>query len=283
MNGSVETCAACLSDKARPYWSGFRRCADCGHVWYESTPDSSALSVIYGRDYFHGAEYTDYEQEGPALRRNARARLRRLCRAHPARAELWEIGCAYGFFLSEASGHFTASGCDISEHACAYARQTLGQNAVCGDYSEIVLERPKEVICLWDTVEHLAHPHRYLAKAYADLAPGGTLALSTGNRGAAVARIRGKRWRMVHPPTHLHYFTGHSISVLLARLGFESVEIRHHAVWRHADGVGCRLFGQRPGSPAEAVYRFFHSHGLLNFYFPMNLFDIMTVYAKKPA
>ena len=60
---------------------------------------------------------------------------------------------------------------------------------------------------MWDTIEHLKRPDLFVQKAAADLRPGGLIALTTGDIGSLNARLRGARWRMIHPPTHLHYFS----------------------------------------------------------------------------
>jgi hypothetical protein len=58
-----------------------------------------------------------------------------------------------------------------------------------------------------------------------DLEPGGLLALTTGDIGSLNARLRGSNWRMIHPPTHLHYFSVQSITSLLKRHGIDTVHV----------------------------------------------------------
>jgi len=237
------------------------------------------LRALYSENYFLGEEYLDYEKEAPALRKNFRLRLRELtARAHGGK--LWEIGSAYGNFLKEAEKHYSVAGCDISEHAAARAREVFGQNVTCGDYLTLDIPMEQDVVCLWDTIEHLAAPAPYLARAAEQLKPGGVLALSTGDIGAWLARFRGEKWRLIHPPTHLHYFTAQSILTLLERLGFVEIEVRYYAFWRSADAVAFRLLGHPPDCVTAGLYRAINQAGLLNFSFPVNTFDLMTVYAR---
>ena len=65
----------------------------------------------------------------------------------------------------------------------------------------------------------------YGEKAYEVLKPGGRLFLTTGDIGSWVARIQGPRWRLIHPPTHLHYFSKATITRLLTGLGFSVQEV----------------------------------------------------------
>ena len=44
--------------------------------------------------------------------------------------------------------------------------------------------------------------------------------MTTGDIGSLMARWRGARWRQIHPPTHLHYFSKLTLAQLLERHGF---------------------------------------------------------------
>ena len=239
------------------------------------------LKELYSASYFQGAEYSDYGLEAPALRRNFAPRVRDLAKLYPKGARLWEIGAAYGFFLKEASTHFDVSGCDISEFAARYGREKFGLNLEAMDYLDYACEAPFDVICLWDVIEHLREPHEYLAKAASDLRPEGTIALSTGDIGSLMGRVGGRKWRLLHPPTHLHYFTARSMRTLLERLGLADIKIGYHAFWRSVDAVAYRLLAHPPGKRSARLYEVLQKAGLLSFAFPLNTFDLMTVYARK--
>jgi SAM-dependent methyltransferase len=274
-------CICCGGSGHAPHLTGLVRCSGCTHVWADMSLTPEELQALYSENYFLGEEYLDYEKERPALERNFQLRLRELLQRAPAGGMLWEIGSAYGHFLTQASEHYTTAGCDISEHAAARAREELGQDVMCGDYLTLDIPEQQDAVCLWDTIEHLAEPAAYLEKASQQLRNGGVLALSTGDIGAWMARFRGEKWRLIHPPTHLHYFTAESMRALLTRLGFVNIEIHYHAFWRSADAVAYRLIGYPEDRWTAPLYRLLGKTPLLNFSFPMNTFDLMTVYAKK--
>jgi hypothetical protein len=50
---------------------------------------------------------------------------------------------------------------------------------------------------------HLEFPYEYLIKARSLLTAGGREFMTTGDLGSWNARLRGARWRQIHPPTHL--------------------------------------------------------------------------------
>ncbi len=75
-----------------------------------------------------------------------------------------------------------------------------------------------------DVIEHLADPGEALARIAPLLRAGGVLWLTLPDAGSRVARVLGRRWWSVLP-THVQYFTRNSIALLLARCGFEVLEI----------------------------------------------------------
>ena len=281
MSESTQRCVCCLGDRTKDYVAGLVKCCSCGHVWADTRLSDGELRELYAGSYFEDGEYLDYAGESKALRRNFARRVRELAKRHPKGTKLWEIGAAYGFFLDEAGTHFDAAGCDISEHAVAAARDTLGIEVCLGDYLDLDTGGPFDAICLWDTVEHLREPHLYLEKAVAELRPGGTLALSTGDIGSLNARLRGANWRLIHPPTHLHYFCEHSITILLARLGFQQTTVRHLPFWRSADNTAYQILTRLGAHFGPSIHNALKKTRLLNFYFPLNMGDLMTVYATK--
>ncbi len=274
-------CICCQGNETVDYLDGLLKCVVCGHVWADTSLTADELGRLYSLSYFKGEEYLDYELEETALRRNFRSRVRELSRRHPQRGSLWEIGCAYGYFLSEAARYFDVAGCDISEDAVRYARNTLGLDASCVDYLDLDSQTTYDVICMWDVIEHLQNPHLYLEKAAAELRPGGTLAFSTGDIGSFLARLQGAKWRQIHPPTHLHYFTEKSAVALLERLGFGNIEVRRPTFWRSADAIAHHMFANPPDKWSTPIYRVLHAARLLNFSIPLNTRDLMTVYATR--
>ena len=209
---------------------GLVKCERCGFVSANLTLTDAEVAALYDRGYFHGDEYLDYVAEEESLRLNFNGRLRTLQQVVPDLRErdIFEIGCAYGFFLDEAR-HFARSvaGIDISQDATAYGRSRFGLDVQQGDYLSRALGKKYGVIAMWDTVEHLQRPDLFIEKVKDDLQPGGILALTTGDIGSVNARLRGQKWRMIHPPTHLHYFSAGTMKALLGRHGFDVVHLSH--------------------------------------------------------
>jgi SAM-dependent methyltransferase len=261
---------------------GLIGCAACGMVSADLAISDAELQRLYGRDYFHGQEYLDYVAEEESLRLNFRRRLATLRRLIPdlGTAELLEIGCAYGFFLDEVRGCVArASGIDISAEAVAFARAERRVDARAGDYLAWELDRPVEVVTLWDTVEHLRRPDLFVAKIARDLKPGGHIALTTGDIGSLNARFRGRRWRMIHPPSHLHYFSVATLSQLLDRHGFDMIHVSHPANWRTLGAIAYIILAMRLNRPG--LYRLVERLPPARWRIGLNLLDIMFVVARR--
>jgi SAM-dependent methyltransferase len=275
-----DACLVCGGNLGASKLAGLKRCPRCGFVTADSAFDEAELAALYGRDYFHGSDYHDYVEERESLRLNFAGRLRTLeSLAGGLRGKsLLEIGCAYGFFLQLAAEQgLRARGVDITECGVRFARESLGVDAELGDYPSMRCD-PVDMIAMWDTVEHLARPDRFIAKAASDLVPGGLIAVTTGDIGSANARMRGRRWRMIHPPTHLHYFSVPTLSRLLARHGLDVVHVSHPGVSRRLHAIFQMVLVQRLG--ARTAYQL-ATRMTPNATISLNLRDIMFVVARK--
>ena len=160
-------CLVCGGDFMPSHLPALFECAKCRFISADLDISDAELAAIYGEDYFHGAEYLDYIKEGDSLRLNFRRRLNTLEEVFPdlRRSTLFEVGCVYGFFLKEAQGRVArASGIDISADAVKHARDVERVDAACGNYLDLRLPEPVDVVAMWDTIEHLLEPRAYLER-----------------------------------------------------------------------------------------------------------------------
>lgn len=278
---SEPACLVCGGRFAPAAIGGLVQCTGCGFVSTDLALSHEELSRLYTSRYFLGGEYRDYPAERPLIERQFRRRLQTLLRFVPdaEHKNLFEIGAAYGFFLSVAGPAFQrAEGIDISTDAAAAAR-AAGLRVESGDFLRAPISAPLDVVCMWDTIEHLARPDLYLAKAASLMPSGAVIAISTGDIGSAVARLRGARWRQIHPPTHLHYFSRRTLARLLDRHGFEVRHVEYHGLYRSVDTIAFIILTIRHRQ--HALYRRLKQAGLLDWTLYLNLYDTMFVAASK--
>ncbi len=184
-------------------------------------PDDSDLAEAYG-----DAASGDYLAEERGQRVTARSTLARIERHVSSRGALLDVGCWVGFMLDEARDRgWRTVGLEPSLWASGLARERFGLDVYTSDLAQLDLPQASfEVVHMGDVIEHLPDPGRALDQILGLLAPDGVLALALPDAGSRVARMLGRRWWSVIP-THVHFFTRHSMRKLLTRHGYEIVSV----------------------------------------------------------
>ncbi|MBI4454639.1 MAG: methyltransferase domain-containing protein [Acidobacteria bacterium] len=262
-------CIVCGSDKTRDYWDHrLVQCTECFLVRAADSYFSCQPSGLYTETYYQGAEYADYMGERKALARNFQQRIAILRRLAPEARKLVEIGSGYGFFLEMAGRYWGVKGFEISEYAAQQA-QRMSLPCIQGDYLlEDIAAEKSDIVCLWDAIEHLRTPRLVLEKVEADLRPRGVVAISTGDIGALLPRLQKARWRLIHPPTHLWYFSLTLLLRLLREVGFEPVKISYPFHYRSLRWLAGRVSRCAPRWIGDLPI-------------PLQTGDIVEVYARK--
>jgi 2-polyprenyl-3-methyl-5-hydroxy-6-metoxy-1,4-benzoquinol methylase len=263
---------------------GLKQCTSCGFITADLAISDDELTALYGKDYFHGDEYRNYVSEEESLKANFRRRIQTLAQIIPDLREkrIFEIGCAYGFFLDEVRGAVrSAQGIDIVEDGTRFARDVKQVDAITGNYLDFEPAGSVDVITMWDTIEHLPRPDLFIEKAADHVSPGGYIAVTTGDIGSFNARVRGRRWRMIHPPTHLHYFSVATLAKLLETRGFEVVHVSHPGNARDLRSILHFILELRLGW--SGLYRRIANWRIFDLSLTLNLFDIMFVVARRRA
>ena len=280
---SAAGCIVCDGTDAAPLYPGILRCPACGYVFADMRLTDEELFALYNEEFFTGAEFSDYAADAKLFRKNFRLRLRELEKfLDPARhRRLLEIGCAYGFFLDTARGEFAhVEGIDITDAGVRYAREKLKLDVVQADFlAHDYGARKFDAVCMWDTIEHLREPQRYVEKIAAHTERGALFALTTGDIESLNARLRRDRWRLIHPPTHLHYFSPKSIARLLDAHGFDVVYNRYCGFYRSIGNMAYNVLVLRQQKPQ--FYRPLERLGVGRLGFYLNLYDIMYVIARR--
>lgn len=277
-------CAVCGSPGPfQSKWEILLSCPLCGLIFADQSMTEADIRRLYGKDYFTGSEYADYLGDKNALQRSFRLKLRRMTELAPQTRRVFEVGAAYGFFLELAQELWEAAGIDISEDAVAYGQDTLRLNVRQGDFLEAKIPpHHYDVFCMWDTIEHLMRPDAYIARIAELIAPGGSLFISTGDIASPVARRQGRRWRLIHPPTHLFYFSRSTLSCLLERHGFVVKEIQSIGTHRSLRQTVYSLMVQNHPS-LRTPYNWFAGTPLAAMSYCLDIGDIIMVAAQAPG
>jgi len=279
----VISCIVCGAAHTALLYPGILQCRECDFIFADLDLTDAELEELYQRNYFFGDEYSDYIADKRVIQKNFRLRLKVLDPfMDPMRhRHLLEIGSAYGFFLELVQSQVeTATGIDITQEGVAYARDKLGLDVLKGDFLEYNFAgRMFDVVCMWDTIEHLRQPHLYLERISQYTESGALLAITTGDIGSVNARFKGDKWRLIHPPTHLHYFSRKTLARLLERYGFEVIYNRHCGYYRSLATIMYGIFVLRHGR--EWGYRLIKKSGLISGDCYLNLYDICYMIARR--
>ena len=248
------------------------RCRDCSLV-YLSGIAAERERLDESRSYWHSDEHRSiYESEVVARGNEARAhaQLARIER-HTDKGRILDVGCGIGQFLRVAAARgWEPYGLDVSERACAAARQEFGADRIhCGVTAPGIYPPDHfTAITLWDVIEHLTDPLDAIAMLRPSLAPGGLLVVLTPDEDGAFKRLARGVWRwsggLVRFPLRYVYYRPHFVSFderaldgLFARarcrvlhreremtdLRFARQKIRHH--YRPGAGRSLVLAGLR--------------------------------------
>lgn len=281
----MDKCIVCGSAHSGQLYAGILKCQDCGYVFADTCLTDEELLELYRKNYFFGDEYSNYLADKRAIQKNFKLRLKVL-RAflNPIHHRcLLEIGSAYGFFLDIVRDDFDrVQGIDITEDGVRYAREQLSLEVIQADFLKHDFGNQKfDVVCLWDTIEHLRCPDLYLEKISKHMNEGSLLTLTTGDIESLNGRLKKNRWRLLHPPTHLHYFSRRTLRKILDRYEFDVIYDRYCGFYRSINNVAYNILVLRREKPA--LYNILRRSGFLNFDFYLNLYDIMYIIARKRA
>lgn len=275
-------CCGALAPNAI-YLGNLYRCSKCGHTIAANKYFAANFDELYSEKYFKGEEYLDYVNDREAIQRNFDKRLRILKKLFTGRKpeSVLEIGAAYGFFGNSLKSFFPNSkytGFEISAEPAEWGRKNLELDIRCQDYLSTQLPSESYTdVFMWDVIEHLPDPALFLEKVHAEMKNGGHLHITTGDISRLLPKLQGRKWRMIHPPTHLHYFTHKSLTRLLELNGYKVIHISYPSVYRSVRQIWYSLFTLNKKRKKEINLKGANKTRFIG----LNTFDIMFVIAEK--
>jgi 2-polyprenyl-3-methyl-5-hydroxy-6-metoxy-1,4-benzoquinol methylase len=260
------------------------KCSRCGFITANMEINKEILEAIYNVNYFRGEEYFDYLKDKEIIQLNFEWRIgyikRAISKGIPV-SNCLEIGCAYGFFGEVLKKNWNTSykGIDVVHEAVEYGRIMLNLDLVKGDYLNMPESvKPYSDIFMWDVIEHLQFPTRFIQKVYSELATGGRIYITTGDISALLPKIQGRKWRMIHPPSHIHYFTSQNLKTLLKENGFSIIKTTHLPVIRSLRQIYHSIFIL---NKQETVFSKLLNFIPVSWKISLNTFDIVFIIAQK--
>jgi SAM-dependent methyltransferase len=213
------------------------RCVTCSLLFVGQDSSLIDFNALYDEAYYTGgsdAVFADYVGQQAARRAHARRKLL-LLRTLPPRiarqGRLLDVGCAAGFFLTEAQAHYDVQGVELSAWSSAFARERLKLPVHTGSLHSAALPAEHfDVITLWDVIEHVPDPVPLLLEAARVLKPDGRLVLTTGDWGSTYAQAHGAQWHLMTPPWHLSMFSRATLARAARAAGLRVLAVRSEGV-----------------------------------------------------
>lgn len=202
------------------------RCVGCGLVRRDPVPPSDVLRALYSSEqYFRlgervGIGYADYYADESIYRPYFRRAFRTLARYSRPPGRLLEIGVAAGYALVEARGAgWETYGVELSPAAARYARERFSLRVEEGDFASLRAGADWDVVCAFQTIEHVVDVRMALRRIRRALRPGGVLFLVTPDHGSALRRMMRGAW-INYRPEHVVYFDRGTLRRMLEEEGF---------------------------------------------------------------
>jgi len=281
-------CRICDSADSTPWlqrgeWR-YRLCKACSAVWLDPLPAENWAESFYDQGYFVGegrGGYRDYLADEVQHRRNARSRLALARRSGAESPGRWvDLGCAVGFTLDETRrAGFTVLGVEASSWARSMAREKFGLPvfATLAD-ARREMTGPATVVSMFQVLEHLPDPVGALKEARACLRPGGLLLIETWDRGSLVARLFGRYWQQITPPSVLWLLDRKSLAYSLEKAGFRVTAILRTSK-RVSVGWVLGLLAEKLPRILVPAIRFLERSALGKLGFSYRLGDLVTIVA----
>jgi 2-polyprenyl-3-methyl-5-hydroxy-6-metoxy-1,4-benzoquinol methylase len=203
------------------------RCVSCRFGYRRVRSNQEEMAEVYRR-----MDTRVYRSEQFARDRTAATHLR-IVHRYVQGGHILDVGCAAGLFLRHAAdAGWRITGLEPSEQLFPLAEQNLAGRGVVYSttFEQAHLAPGFDVITLWDVLEHVPDPLRFLTACRDLLTPGGYLFLNVPDLDSIQARVMGSHWPLFLAE-HLNYFNRPSLRLCGEKAGLSLVHFGRRSVW----------------------------------------------------
>lgn len=228
-------CPICEDERFESVWthgSGIANgiCLNCGHVYLTGFSSSEAISKY--ADFAQSYDDDFLLNPSTPLFTLARTRKEVLRQWKPDLSAVVEIGSGYGHFLHILGHGVDRIGLEPSTAGVRFAQQQFGLDAIkAGSLERVGCDWPGrkvDAICSFHVLEHLQNPYTFLEFVRTRLADSGVLMLAVPELGTLNPDLI--ELYFLFRAWHIHTFSKNSIYRLLARSGFEVMQVINEPV-----------------------------------------------------
>ncbi len=192
-----------------------------------------------------------------------------------------DVGCSSGFFLDCMEG-WERYGIELDSRYAKKAKMKYGNNIHVGTLDDYkCAEGYFDVITLQDVLDHMPDPLHALTKCNALLKSDGLLVVKVHDISSFFAKLVGSKYYALIPPIHLVYFNRMNLTKALNISGFEVKEYSYLPHLTSLKTIFYRLAQNNKQNLFYSLYRMFNHPPFKDVKIKKNLYDIVTVFAKK--
>ena len=192
------------------------KCGECGLVRSDPAAGPEMLAELYSRSTL------EYHPEIPNLLYTYGRYLAKAERYCGRKGSLLEIGCGNGFFLREALGHGFAevSGVEPSVAAAEQAGPEIRKRITVGMMREVLFDKNRfDVVCMFQTLDHMQAPAELLDECSRVLKPGGLVLILNHDADSFSARLLGEHSPIIDIE-HTFLYSIRTLTRLIESRGF---------------------------------------------------------------
>lgn len=231
---NYKKCVVCGALGVPLIWNNINifNCNSCGLAWRTSfdIPADYYAKLNIGR-------LKPGKRKTISRLRNAEDRLTSVMRFLP-KSDICDIGCGDGSFLSilKEKGYTNCFGIEPSSYNYEIALKNQLE-IIKGDIASVrqeVKKRKIKAITLFHVIEHIYFPIETLQNIKNILKPGGILIIETPDSNASIQKVTNHRNPLICRE-HLFYWNEKSLRIILKKLGFKILIIKHRSFdWENA-------------------------------------------------
>ncbi|HPW65851.1 MAG TPA: methyltransferase domain-containing protein [Salinivirgaceae bacterium] len=228
-------CLYCNSDKIKKFYSQSNwtvyKCKSCGFIFTNPFPKKEIIHRYYDYDYFKDERHVNkfFNTDGSLKYENINYnnRVVDIENEFEKRGYLLEIGAAHGEFLNVMQQRgWSVKGVEISEAACKIAKDKYNIDLFNGNFLDYDCEEKFDVICMYQTLEHVHDFFEHLLKAKEMLNKEGIIVVEVPNVYAFDMMISKKRrWYSYDLPRHLNHFYPVFLKKVANRLSLDIISL----------------------------------------------------------
>lgn len=229
----INTCPICTSNKYSKELNKFDidiyGCKECSHRYSSKIPNN--VGDVYSDEGYLPEMIEVVDKESDYRKERFGIERYELIKKFAKGKKLLDIGCGVGHYLQIAlKNNFEAYGQELGKDLAIWVRKNLGVTVFDEPIDKIKTDIQFNVITIFDVIEHVIDPIKFISDAKRLLAKDGIILVLTPNFDSVAITIMKEKWQVICPPSHLQYFTHDSVKKLAERVGMDLVHIQTNGI-----------------------------------------------------